>query len=680
MSSMDNVPLPPPYLIPPRRGPHQAVFMPDILVVILDYALQPSVEELRHRDLRRTQSWLSRPNRKTYSARMGPLLVCRLWQSVGQRAVFRCMAMTMEVLSFNCPAKFPHPLLQVARIHLSLPSSFSLSTLQDHADPLLAHLNRLMSDSLTTAKSQLREVCLTNPFPMLYLPLICNIAQLRNQLTLLELSSGNITGVPVHRLLSPSAENVDGQSIYLPNLRHLLLHGIEIDPIPDEFLRDSATCLTTLRLDRVRVQLHTLQTLLLGIAGPALKQLSLGVFDALHMVLFATTFLDTWMGLCRNLDWFQIRGTEDEPSTLTLLSHPFCVRAEWLEWMTTPKMMGAMVTIDIRLGRLDISGRTIYDQRISRLLHQFLCEDAAAHGLQELTIPAIRFNAAIFDPMWVHADVIPPGTWACSSLQKLVVAFMLPQHTDDRMTRYIIRRTYAQYAKASRLACGFVVTSCPQLVTLDIGFLGKAFDLDPEGGLCFLGRLQHLEHLTWRQPNGLTQSFPHVYANALGRRPWPYDSGRQWSRQALVQAQKVAIPWFDAKVQELSLPVLQWMSTDPKDEDIKKKLSNLARCRYLYRQDNDVMLAVKLTVQGRNRRSKSGVEWQRQLEAMLTNKAAKEGALWRRLKTLTCHAEAYDCNYHPSNHKEKGAFYDAFVKCYARELQLVLPDVQIEFV
>ncbi|KAG0267202.1 hypothetical protein DFQ27_008983 [Actinomortierella ambigua] len=360
---------------------------------------------------------------------------------------------------------------------------------------------------------------------------------------------------------------------------------------------------------------------------------------------------------------------------MTVLTRPFAARSQWIELVNTPKMTGALFTLDFRLGRLDISGRMIYNQKISRLLHQFLCEDeAAAAGLLELTLPAIRFNAAIFDPMWVHADEIPPGTWACASLQKLTIAFILPQYTNDRMTRCIVRRTYAQYAKASRLACGFVAVSCPQLVTLEIGFLGKAFDLDPEGGLCFLGRLQHLQHLTWRQANGLTQSFPHVYANALGRRPWPYDNGRQWPRPALVQAHKVAIPWFDASgVQELSLPVLRWMSTDPTDEDAKKKWTNLARCRYLYRLDNDVLLAVRLTVQGKGRRGKAGLEWQRLLEAMLTDKTAKEGASWHQLKSMICHAEPYDCDYYPSNHKEKGAFYDAFTRCYAKELQLVLP-------
>ncbi|KAG0228040.1 hypothetical protein BGW42_002458 [Actinomortierella wolfii] len=136
---------------------------------------------------------------------------------------------------------------------------------------------------------------------------------------------------------------------------------------------------------------------------------------------------------------------------------------------------------------------------------------------------------------------------------------------------------------ASRMSCGFIVTSCPQLVTLDIAFEGKAFDLDTEGGLCFLGRLQRLEQLVWRQTNGLTQSFPMLYFNGIRRNSWPYDQSHE---HVLVQQRTVTVPWFDGSdAKELSLPVLRWMSTEPTDDDRKRMWTNIARCRHLYQLD-----------------------------------------------------------------------------------------------
>ncbi|KAF9976002.1 hypothetical protein BGZ73_000116 [Actinomortierella ambigua] len=199
-----------------------------------------------------------------------------------------------------------------------------------------------------------------------------------------------------------------------------------------------------------------------------------------------------------------------------------------------------------QLTRLEVTGMQVDHTSLSQLVHSFLLSDAAIH-LEEALLPGLEYDPRYFDPCpplpqpsallygpsstqvagspselnlpldptaAAAAAQVSTRPWACKRLRRIVLTIS-PYAYYCTTTPYHQMDMHTGYVRATRGVCGFMVVSCPLLEAVELRVIHHALDLDPEGGLCFLGRLRYLKEFVLRGHDFIRQGPDNA--------PWPYE-------------------------------------------------------------------------------------------------------------------------------------------------------------
>ncbi|KAF9130906.1 hypothetical protein BGW39_002496 [Mortierella sp. 14UC] len=163
---------------------------------------------------------------------------------------------------------------------------------------------------------------------------------------------------------------------------------------------------------------------------------------------------------------------------------------------------------------LELRGRFDVECTPNSLLHDYLCSSPHLLHLKALALPYPLEHMdlhGLLPPTALPSKgdhstsiVYPPGVWQCRKLRTLHIRIATPKNAaGDRP---------APLPQHSRIAFGYIARICPELRDIELSNGGPRakdpyLDLSVLGGLCLLGRLQHLGRFssgTWKKQGVLS--------------------------------------------------------------------------------------------------------------------------------------------------------------------------------
>ncbi|KAF9976003.1 hypothetical protein BGZ73_000117 [Actinomortierella ambigua] len=619
------------HLAPSTPRHHRALDVPEILLEIFKHLLLPDATLLMAEDI----------DHGLAPSFWYPLLTCRYWYTVGSQAGFRSVTLDQGEEFSGHPTNTLDLLANCQQLCLKFePKHGGLVEESEMLDVLAKGLRPGAAAPLLLPPAP--SSAPPSPAPP---PAPPPAQQQHQQLLGIQQessSSSSAATAAVAEATTPSSMMRPLRRFHLPYLRHLLLSNAWLPLFPSSWTPSRTFRLTTLRLHNVYIHLADLHRLLLAIASTWLEQVSLrqivlpdlsGPFSPRQVCqgrdFLSASFLKAWTAQCPHLRWLQMGDWgENDSFNLLLWLRGYLPRLEKLECLqnnSPPAPVRPWMAFTKCLTRLEVVGVHGWTMLIPMELHRFLCSDLATH-LEELCLPGIEYHSSFFDPATSTSPPPPSGgrperheqrtgSWVCRKLKRLVLSvnpddhFVPPQFNDGPM---------AGYARASRGVCGFVVVSCPELRSFELRFPEHPLTLDPDSGLCFLGRLRFLEHFVLRGTHALKErGYWHKFIQQYGYgNRSDYSStgsgggaGGTIASDGSIQDPSVKMPTsrplsLSSLVSFRSLPILKhgnkasstmgtdyglstlrWMAVNPTDDDYARQWTNLAHCRYLAKLD-----------------------------------------------------------------------------------------------
>ncbi|KAF9967266.1 hypothetical protein BGZ73_000629 [Actinomortierella ambigua] len=279
---------------PPAPGPHRALQLPEVVRLILAYAVAQPLDppplisgsnklHIRPNDRWMTHWWL-------------PLLVCKAWYFLGQSLLLHEISWNHEDHIHNSPCGaqlptdkkdraspsstvvMPDPVRQGGRRPACTLRELSFRGDFTYSGELYRFLtNKTIAQSLTLLELSYAhghryfELDITMFFES-------NIGgggrSVNRELSMFNDNHGQII---VNNNNNDSNDNNDNNMQYkaliLPHLQHLLIERIHLAHVPPEWKPSQPSLLKTLRMSRIKTDNVSLETLLAGLCGPWLEDL-----------------------------------------------------------------------------------------------------------------------------------------------------------------------------------------------------------------------------------------------------------------------------------------------------------------------------------------------------------------------------------------------------------------------
>ncbi|KAF9974518.1 hypothetical protein BGZ73_002076 [Actinomortierella ambigua] len=551
-------------------GPHRALLTEELLMAVLAYATAPEFPVVS------THSSTNDETASTISARKLKL-VCRRWNRIVDSLMFRQWSFTTQFgpTLVEIPTNIQRLCCNVVGIvrrregehgEMEEDEAAAVARCVDRWEGLMDCLRQRCSAQQPLT---LRELCIRGKMRLsAHVSPVLEIAALGRVLTLLELRwQGTYAYLNILAILQVR----ESHGVPLPHLRHFILQGAILVPVPEPWDPGFKYDLASLYLDDCKTSRTTVVAIVHALTGRSLQRLHLmdlqqppGVQNWWEIpTVTALEDAENFLSMFPQLTLFEIQIAEKDNALETVLSVPSRLpkaeRVVFGQWVNSEPQLEAgfypppspvHYRMDRHLTRLEISGTKEHATLNQLSLDKYL-KSKEAQTLQELVVTMIEYDPA---PPISYGRTME--YWACEGLRVLDMAFQGREQVP--LDTLIL----------SRQLFGFIVVNCPRLCELRI--TRRALAMGSMGGLCLTSRLASLERLTlcstafvhWVDC-GETESHNSRHSDHRHRRRLPH-------------LQEGSVAYGDPR----------WVISDPTYVDIKHGISSLKLCRKVATTDN----------------------------------------------------------------------------------------------